>query len=132
MITLKVFGRNIRIPFITEKFKGWMRENSGLADLPQSVFIYKTGFSTGEFHNTPKIQTRLIKVKTGLTEYEYIGAGEKFTVTMNYPMHGTAIKTQEQLQQLFHTLEVAPIRGLGAYPAAFGGRVKLTEIKQLP
>lgn len=112
-------------------FKGWMRQNSGLADLPQAVFVYKTGFSTGEFRDSPKLHTRLVKVKTGLTDYEYIGPGEQFTVTMVYPMHGTAIKKPEQLEQLFKRMELAPIRGLGSYPAAFGGRVKLLEIKEI-
>lgn len=111
-------------------FKGWMRQNSGLANVPQAVFIYKTGFSTGEFTETPKLYKKLVKVKTGLTEYEYIKNGETFTVKMNYPMHGTAIKKTEQLEQMFKMLEVAPIRGLGAYPAHFGGRVKLVEMKE--
>lgn len=112
-------------------FKGWMRQNSGLANVPQAVFIYKTGFSTGEFLEEPKLYRKLVKVKTGLTEYEYIQNGETFKVQMNYPMHGTAIKKAKQLEQLFKMLEVAPIRGLGAYPAHFGGRVKLVEIKEI-
>ena len=34
-------------------------------------------------------------------------------------------------EEFFKTLEVAPIRGLGSYPSAFGGRVKLIEIKEI-
>lgn len=112
-------------------FKGWFRENSGLGNLPQSVFIYKTGFSTGEFKDTPKTYHIQVKVKTGLTEYEYIKAGEQFSFKMAYPMHGTVIKTTEQLKQFLGVLEVAPIRGLGSYPARFGGRVKLVDIQEM-
>lgn len=111
--------------------KGWMRENSGLGNLPQSVFVYKTGFSTGQFEKQPKTRKTQVKVKTGLTEYEYIGADETFMFTMNYPMHGTAIKTPEQLEAFLQMLEHAPIRGLGSYPARFGGRVKLVDIQEI-
>ena len=108
--------------------KGWLRENSGLADLPQSVFVYKTGFSVGKFEKQPKIHRTNVKVKTGLTEYEYIGSGERFTFHMNYPMHGTAIKKKEQLQKFLEQLADAPIRGLGSYPARFGGRIKIVDL----
>jgi hypothetical protein len=108
--------------------KGWMRENSALGNLPQSVFVYKTGFSTGQFQKQPKTKHVQTKVKTGLTEYEYIGPGETFSFTMNYPMHGTAVKTLKQLEQFLSMLEHAPIRGLGAYPARFGGRIKLQQL----
>ena len=112
-------------------FKGWMQQNSSLANLPQTVFIYKTVFTTGEFVEPPKTYTKLVKVKTGLTEYEYIQAGETFKVLMTYPMQGTTIKRPTQLEQLFKMLEAAPIRGLGSYSEHFGGRVKLVEIKQI-
>ena len=111
--------------------KGWTRDNSGLADLPQVVFVHKTGFSIGEFLTQPKVMTKQVKVKEGMSEYEYIGSGEKFKTIITYPMHGTKVTTKEQLEAFFKKLEVAPIRGLGANPAAFGGRVKLLEMKEI-
>lgn len=111
--------------------KGWTRDNSVLANLPQTVFKKRTGFSTGEFVEQPETHKIMKKVLMGLTEYEYIKTGERFKVKMNYPMHGTIIKTKEGLAEFFHSLEDTPIRGLGANPAAFGGRVKLLEMREL-
>jgi len=45
-------------------------------------------------------------------------------------LHGTTIKSKEQLEGWFRKLQVAPVRGLGAYPHHFGGRVKLVNIKE--
>ena len=110
-------------------FKGWMRQNSGLGNMPSSVFMYYTGFSTGKFQKQPETKRELVKVKEGMTEYEYINHGEEFTMTLNFPLHGTAVKNKDQLEAWFKKLEVAPVRGLGAYPHHFGGRVKLINIE---
>lgn len=126
------FPKKNGTPFIPINwFRGWLRDNSGLMNLPQSTFIYKVGYSTGEFLNPPKLHTKQVKVKMGLSEYEYIEAGEKFKTIIAFPMHGTTMKTAEQLRQFFSLLEESPIKGLGAYPGAFGGRVKLVEMKEL-
>ena len=111
-------------------FYGWFRDNQALME---SVAIhYHTAFGSGEFLEEPKLVKKTLKVKTGLNTYETVPEGTKFKLIIRFPTKGSKIKTEEDLHRFFKLLEDAPIRGLGAYPRAFGGRVKLLEMKEIP
>jgi hypothetical protein len=124
-----VFPRHNGKPFIPANwFYGWLRDNQALMETVATH--YHTAFGSGEFLKEPKITKRTLKVKTGLNTYEVVEAGEQFTVVMRFPMKGSKIKSQDDLRRFFGLLEEAPIRGLGAYPRAFGGRVKLVKMEE--
>jgi len=110
-------------------FYGWFRDNQALME---SVAIhYHTAFGSGEFLEEPKLIKKTLKVKTGLNTYETVPEGAKFKLLIRFPMRGSKIRTEEDLRSFLKLLEDAPIRGLGAYPRAFGGRVKLLEMKEI-
>jgi len=111
-------------------FHGWIRDNAALVNLPQSI-THHIAWSNGEFIETPKLQKKTLKVKEGLATYEAIPVGVQFKAIMRVPMRGTTLKTEEQIRQWFEALAVAPLRGLGANPRAYGGRVKLLEMKEI-
>lgn len=111
-------------------FRGLTRDNAPLMNLPSSI-AYHIGFSNGEFLEEPEMETVTLKVKIGTAKYEAIKAGTKFKIKMQVPMRGTKLNTKEQIQQFFNKISEIPLRGLGANPFAFGGRIKLVELKDL-
>lgn len=125
-----VFPRRSGKPYMPASwFYGWVRDNQALME---SVAIhYHVAFGSGEFLEEPKLVKKTLKVKTGLNTYEAVPEGSKFKLVMRFPMKGSKIRSEEDLQRFFKLLEDAPIRGLGAYPRAFGGRVKLLEMKEI-
>jgi len=110
-------------------FRGLIRDNAALADLPKSI-AYHFGFSSGEFLEEPKLETVTLKVKQGIAKYQAVPSGTKFRIKFRAPMRGTTLKTKEQLEQFFHAISEAPLRGLGANPYAYGGRIRLLELKE--
>lgn len=67
----------------------------------------------------------------GIAEYESIPAHNQFKVKMMLPLKGSAIDSVEKLTQWLSLLEETPIRGLGANPKAYGGRIKLVNMQEL-
>lgn len=67
----------------------------------------------------------------GIASYETIPAGKKFTVLVRWPVRGCAINSIETIQEWFDMIAETPIRGLGANPKAYGGRIRLVEIKEI-
>jgi len=109
---------------------GWIRDNAALINLPQSI-THHIAWSNGEFVETPKLEKKVLKVKEGLATYEAIPIGTQFTAIMRVPMRGTTLKTEKQVREWFDALAIAPLRGLGANPRAYGGRVKLIQMKEI-
>ncbi len=68
----------------------------------------------------------------GVAEYESIPVGKKFTVKARFPTHGSTLNTTEKIKQWLDMTSETPIRGLGANSKAYGGRIKLIDIKELP
>lgn len=106
---------------------GWIRDNAALVDLPQSL-THHIAWGNGVFAEQPELLKKCLKVKTGLSTYEAIPEGSEFTVLVRIPLKGTDMKTLENFKEFLDMLAEAPLRGLGAYPRAFGGRVKLIKM----
>lgn len=128
---LLIFPREERRLVIPRSWiKGWFRDNARLINMTPSI-KYTLGVSKGEFLEQPTVEKKTVIGKKGPQTHETIGKGAKFTFTLNYPTHGTKIKTADDLEKFFHKVEKAPIRGFGAYDTQFGGGVKLVEMKPL-
>lgn len=115
---------------------GLWRDNAPLLNLPPATKLH-IAWGIGEVEENTK--TALI-VKTshvrgrglGRIQYEVLPIGTKFTIIGRFPMKGMkAIHTVEDIKNFYKLIEVAPIRGLGANPRAFGGRIKLLEIVEV-
>ena len=125
-----VFPRNHGKPCIPAAwFYGIIRDNQGLMNV--AALHYHTAIGVGQFIGEPKLTERTVKVKMGMNTYETIDEGEKFQITMRFPSKGSKLKTKADIQHFFDLISEAPIRGLGAYPRAFGGRIKLLEMQEL-
>lgn len=110
---------------------GWLRDNARLVNALGIHMRQYVGCSTGKFLEEPKIKTRSVIGKVGPQTHEYVPAGSQFTLALSYPMHGTMIRSEEELRTFFEKIERTPIRGLGAYSKAFGGNIKVVEMKKL-
>jgi len=109
---------------------GWIRDNQRLWDMV--AVHYRVAVSAGEFIEEPKIKQVTLKVMKGLNTYEAIEPGAKFKVPkFRFPFRGCKIKTAEDLKKFLTEIGESPIRGLGANPRAFGGRVKLLDMKEV-
>jgi len=120
-------GHDLIVP--SNWLKGWVRDNQPLVNCVG--LQYHVALGNGEFLEQPATIRKKLKVKTGLCDYEAIEQGAKFKVTVRLPMKGSKLKTEAQWKNFFGLLGEAPIRGLGANPAAFGGRAKLLEMKEI-
>lgn len=106
-------------------FYGWMRDNQGLMECVATQ--YHTAWGNGEFPEQPETSLQNLHVKTGMTDFEAIPEGTQFKVILRFPMKGSKMKSDEDLFRFFDMLAEAPIRGFGAYPRAFGGRIRIVE-----
>lgn len=124
------FPRRNGVPYMPRSWlSGWIRDNARLVNITQSI-KYNLGVSPGIFVGDVKMlkETRIGKVGPQL--YEVAPIGTRFKFTIEWPMHGTKIRSAEELEAYIRKLEIAPIKGLGTYEKAFGGRAKLLEMKQ--
>lgn len=124
-LQLVKYGDKIIIP--TGWFRGWFRDNQALMDV--RGLQYWTAWGVGEFPEPPKLEKYKLKVKVGLATYEGFPPGNKFKVMLRFPFRGSKIKTPEDLKMFLDKLATAPIRGFGAYSHAYGGRIKVVEMK---
>jgi hypothetical protein len=108
---------------------GLIRDNQPLMEV--AALHYHTAIGAGEFLSDPETEEKIVKVKMGMNTYEAVKEGAKFSIIMRFPMRGTKIKTEADIKRFFDIIAEAPIRGLGAYPRAFGGRIKLLEMQKL-
>jgi len=110
-------------------FKGWIGSNAGLADLPESI-RFRVQVENAELPEFNPLSYQL-KVRTGLATYEAIPPKTQFQVTWTLPLRGSKLKTIEQWIQFIKRISERPLRGLGANPYAMGGRIKLTNYKEI-
>ena len=109
--------------------RGYLRDNARIFNINASTMKEYIGCSDSEpLDVTPK-RVDNVKVKEGLSSFDTIPSGTKFTMNIRMPFKGTKIKTLADFTAMYRELEDAPIRGLGAYARHFGGRIKLLEAK---
>lgn len=125
-----VFPRNHGKPCVPAAwFYGLIRDNQGLLNV--AALHYHTAIGVGLFTDDTKLTEKTVKVKMGMNTYEAVEEGSRFNITMRFPSKGSKLKTKADIQRFFDLISEAPIRGLGAYPRAFGGRIKLLEMQEL-
>lgn len=113
--------------------KGFLRDNAALMDVVglQYHVAYGKGYWENGITTTELTATVSRGGKgVGIAKYEAVPAGKKFTIVFRWPTHGCAIKTVEKVQEFFDILAETPIRGIGANPKAYGGRIKLVKLKK--
>ncbi len=120
-------------PYIpTGWWKGYLRSNGRLADIPEAHAIYRTAYSIGIIENGTKLINLPAQTKNaGPQLYEALPAGTRIRMLLRFPMQGSSITSPEELLKFFRKCSIAPIRGLGANPYAYGGRIKPIKFKVL-
>lgn len=121
-------GNKLMIPM--NWFRGLIRDNAPLMELPASI-AYHLAFSNGSILGEPKLNMVTLKVKQGTCKYEALPKGSQFSIKLRAPMRGTKLKTEADLREWFKRIEEIPLRGLGANPFAYGGRIRLLEMKKI-
>jgi len=114
--------------------KGLTRDNAALVDavgLHHHVAWGKGYWEDGIETITLKAPVSAKGKGVGVAKYEAVPAGKKFTVLVRFPMKGSPINSVEKLQEWFDMIAETPIRGLGANPKAYGGRIKLVDLKEI-
>jgi len=130
----------LRVDYATNKpsitpaqFKGWVRQNGrrvGWNANARSWIGYAPAVPVGDYE--------LIEVEAPVTsqgrgvgkqKYEAFAPGTVLKTVWAIPLRGQGIEGVEDVERLFETGAVNPVRGLGANPYYYGGRVKLLEAK---
>lgn len=111
--------------------KGYHRWNARLANVNENFARDRWAYSVGEFLEQPQIKKQTRIAKHGPVTYETIPPKTQFKFSIQFPTHGCPLKSIDDFKNFYMRLSVAPLRGFGAYDSAFGGRVKLVEMKQL-
>lgn len=109
--------------------KGFIRDNQILMNV--AALQYHTAIGVGIYRENPTTIRKVLKVKMGMNDYEACPEGAKFDIVMRFPSKGTKLKNGEDIKKFFDLCAEAPIRGIGAYPHALGGRIKLVEMQRL-
>lgn len=109
--------------------KGFIRDNQILMNV--AALQYHTAIGVGIYRGEPKTFEKTLKVKMGMNTYEAVPEGAIFDIVMRFPSKGTKLKNGEDVKKFFDLCAEAPIRGIGAYPHALGGRIKLLEMQKL-
>lgn len=126
-----VFTRLQDIPIIPRSWLvGWIRDNARLINMTNSI-KYNLSTTPGEFTSTPEVGVETIIGEKGPVSFEVINAGAQFRFELGFPMHGSAIHTEEKLKKFLELAGKRPIRGLGAFNKHFGGRLKLISMEQI-
>lgn len=124
------------LPCITPaQFRGWVRSNLRLVDWNVGAFRW-IAYSLGIPENEPKLMNAEAPVVVkgrgvGIVKYEAFVPGTKLRTTWRVPMRGQRISGIDDIKELFELCSIAPVRGLGANPFYYGGRVKLLEINKI-
>lgn len=89
------------------------------------------GYWQGDIETITKTAPVVVRGKgVGVSQYESIPSGNRFIVTVRFPMVGCSINDIDQIKKWFDMLAETPIKGLGANSKAYGGRIRLLDIKQ--
>lgn len=120
-------------PFIPPSWLyGHLRDNIALTE--DSGTHLHTAWGPGEFTTEVKpkqLKPRKLKAKVGFNVFESVAKGSRFIAPCRFPFRGSSIDSEEALKAFYDMLAISPIRGLGSYARAYGGRVKLVELKPL-
>lgn len=113
--------------------KGLTRDNQALMDV--SGLHRHVGWGKGYWEDGIKTITLNAPVVAhgrgvGIAYYETIPVGKRFTVLVRWPMRGCAINSVKTIKEWFDIIAETPIRGLGANSRAYGGRIRLVELKE--
>lgn len=128
VLTFPRHNGNIYIP--RNWIKGFHRWNARLINVNENFAKDRMAFSSGEFATQPKTEKKSQISKNGPVTYETVPPGAKFTFTVRFPTHGCDVQLETELKRMYKECELAPLRGLGAYDSAFGGRIKLVDWKE--
>lgn len=109
---------------------GLIRDNARLINMTTSI-KYNLAVSPGHFTEKPKTKQITVIGKKGPQTHEVVMPGAQFEFMLSYPMHGTPIKSEDDLRNFLKKIETMPIRGLGTYDKRFGGRVKVVEMTKI-
>jgi len=114
--------------------KGLTRDNSPLINI--AALQHHIAWGKGYWEDG--IETITLKAPIsakgkgiGVAEYEAVPAGKRFTVLARFPMKGSTLNSPEKIQEWFDMIAETPIKGLGANSKAYGGRIKLVELKEI-
>lgn len=129
-------AEHLEIPKVDDKrfipanwFKGWLRSNAGLIDLPQSI-CYHVQVENAELGDFDEQNYRL-KVVRSMANFEAIPKQTRFKGLWSFPLRGCKLKTLDQWKAFLLRIGQHPLRGLGANPYALGGRVRLVSFREL-
>jgi len=114
--------------------KGLTRDNQALMNV--TGLQHHIAWGKGYWEDNIKTITLKAPVSSkgkgvGVASYEAIPAGKKFMVLVRWPLRGCSINTTDKIQEWFYMIAETPIRGLGANPKAYGGRIKLVDLKEI-
>jgi len=115
-------------------FKGFLRDNARLANVVS--LEHYVAHAKGYWEDGIETTTLTAPVSAGfkgvgIAKYESVPAGKKFTMVVRWPMYGCTINSKEKIQEFFDMIAETPIKGIGANPKAYGGRIKLVNIEEL-
>jgi len=123
--------RNGEIYIPRNWLKGYHRWNARLVNVNENFARDRWAYSNGVFIEQPQIEKQTRIAKHGPVTYETIPPKSQFTFTLQFPTHGCPLKSLDDFKRFYDRCAKAPLRGFGAYDSAFGGRVKLVEIKEI-
>jgi hypothetical protein len=108
---------------------GWTRDN--IAMIGDSGTQYHIGYGHGKviLEEGTKMEEVTLPAKVGFTTYETLPPGVRIETVWRYPFRGSSVTEADKLKAYLELLGETPVRGLGANPRAFGGRVKLVEFQ---
>lgn len=69
--------------------------------------------------------------RAGYTWYESIESKQRFKFAVDVPCKGTKLNDAETMLTMYESIAVRPIRGLGANPFVYGGKVKCVELLEV-
>lgn len=113
--------------------RAWIRDNQRLMNVSSlhRYLAWGMGIWEDDIKLIKKHASVIVKGRgVGITTYEAVPPGSKFTVVCRVPFTGCNINSVSKFKELFQMVSETPVRGLGANSRAFGGRMRLLELKE--
>jgi len=104
-------------------WKGWFRSNLRLVNANETVATQYMSHNIGLINPSTKTITLKANGLKGPKNYEAIPSGTTVKTIIGYPMQGTPITTKKDFEDFLKLAGQYPIRGLGANPHVYGGRI---------
>lgn len=112
---------------------GFIRDNQALINAVglHRHIAWGKGYWEGDIKTTIKTAPVVSRGRgVGIAKYEAVPPNNKFVVSCRFPTYNRAGVDKETLKTLFDICSETPLRGLGANWKAYGGRIKLVEMKE--